>query len=225
LKSVSEIETPAREIKTGIHVMGNQQNMSCVAMGSTIHQRDIRLLRPCRQTSGGAAALDDKKYAWNLGIVGETDGFVHQRDSRAGSGGHCAGSRPPRTGNHACRRDLIFRLYDSIGSFAVLGVAQPGQVVLHGLSEGARWGDRIPTNDGGSTIDRPQCRSGVALGDDFAFVAVRDHLQPCNILREGFLPYILVAGVDTEKVRLNHCRFLSESVLQDGLDNLHIDAE
>ena len=37
--------------------MGNQQNMSCVAMGSTIHQRDIRLLRPGRKTSRGAAAI------------------------------------------------------------------------------------------------------------------------------------------------------------------------
>ena len=205
--------------------MGNQQNMAGVAMGGTIHQRDVRLLRPCRQTRGGAAALDNKKYARNLGIVGEADSFVHQRNPRPGSRGHRAGSGPPSTGNHTCGRDLIFSLNDGIGSFIVFGLAQPGQVILHGFSEGTRWRDGIPTNDRGSAINRPQCGCRVALRNDFPFVAIGDDLQPSDILREAFLLYVLVAGVDTKKVRLDHCGFFSEGVLQHGFDNLHINAE
>src|SRR4029077_15561760 len=39
LESIGEIETPPRKIEARIHIMGNQQDMPGVAMGSPIHQR------------------------------------------------------------------------------------------------------------------------------------------------------------------------------------------
>src|SRR5439155_25307258 len=108
------------------------------------------------------AALNDEKHTRDLSVIGETEGLIHKRQSGPGRGGHRTCSSPASADDHARRSDLVFRLYDSVSFFALLGLAKSRKIILHGFRKSARWSDRIPTNDGGSAIDRPQCRRGGA---------------------------------------------------------------
>ena len=76
LKAVGVIETLAREVKTRIHVMGNQDNMAGIAMGGAIHQRNIGLLGARRQPGGRSAALDINDHQRDLGHHAPADAFT-----------------------------------------------------------------------------------------------------------------------------------------------------
>ena len=54
----------------------------------------------------------------NLGVIGEAEEFLHQRDAGAGRRGEGARAVPAGADHHADGGDLVFRLHD--GEFVLL---------------------------------------------------------------------------------------------------------
>ena len=82
-------------------------------------EADVALRGARRQAGGRPHALDVQDDAGNFDVVAKADELGHQRNARAGGGGHGARARPSRAQRHADGGEFVFRLNDSEGRLAV----------------------------------------------------------------------------------------------------------
>src|SRR4029453_3630809 len=109
--------------------------MSSITVRGAVHERDIGLLGSSRQPSRWTATLNNEEDRRDFSVIGEATRLVHERDSGPRSRSHGPRTGPAGANDHSHGGDLIFGLDNGVGLFAVFGLAQSGQVVLHGFRQ------------------------------------------------------------------------------------------
>ena len=84
--------------------------------------QQVALLRARGHAGGGPDALDIDDHRRNLGVIGEPQQLIHQRDARAGGGGERARAVPGGADHHADGGQFVFRLQMSVVVLAGLRV-------------------------------------------------------------------------------------------------------
>jgi hypothetical protein len=129
LKSFRQIEGIHGHVEAFRYAAGQQHDVLRVAVRAVDDRKDVRLLRTGRQPGAGPDARDIEDHDRNLGVVGQSDEFVHQRDAGTCRRSHRPRTRPARADSHADCGEFIFSLDDRIRRLAVLFVAVLRHVV------------------------------------------------------------------------------------------------
>ena len=164
LELLGQVEGLLEELVALEDRAGEQHRMAGVAVGEGVGKAHIALHGSGGQAGGWAHPLDVDEDRGDLSVVAEPDELRHQRDPRAGGGGHGPGAGPARPQHHSRRRQLVLRLDGRDPPFATLrvdavAVGQTDQV----LGQRGTGGDRIPGENGAAAHDRPQRRGLVAF--------------------------------------------------------------
>ena len=80
--------------------------------------QNVRLLRARRHAGRRAAALNVEHDGRDLGEIGETEEFLHQRDARPRRRRESARAIPAGADRHADRRDFVLGLDDRVAFFS-----------------------------------------------------------------------------------------------------------
>ena len=84
----------------------------------------VALLRARRHAGGRARALHVEDHRRHLGVVGQADELVHQRDAGTRGGCERAGTGPAGADHHADGGELVLRLEDRVA--VLLASRDPG---------------------------------------------------------------------------------------------------
>ena len=176
--------------------------------------QNIALLRPRRHTGGGTDTLHINNHGRNLGVVSQTQQFVHQRNARTRRGGERTSSVPRSPDHHPDSGQFVFRLQEHVVAgtrfrvFAVL--VGEGLEVIH-YRRGR--GNRIPGRHGRAAINAAQSRRGVAINQDLVFIAI--HRLQMERQREGVVfPNVIAAQLQSLHIRFPHALFLAVLLFQ-----------
>ena len=137
-------------------------------MRETCRRENVALRGARGQAGGGPDALDVPDHAGDFGVVSQAGKLRHQRNARAGGGGHGARARPTCADHHADGGQLIFRLHDRKSRFAVGADA----VILHVFDQASASEEEgvigIPGHNRDAGEHAAKGRGGVAVNDDLA---------------------------------------------------------
>ena len=139
--------------------------------------RMSRLLGAGGHAGRGPRALHVDDHRRDLGVVGQPDELVHQRDAGTRRRGEGARAVPAGADHHADGGQLVLGLQDAVVLLAGLGILA---VLLAELLEGVHHrggrGDGVPGGHGGARVQAAQGGGGVAVDQDP--VLGRVHLLP-----------------------------------------------
>ena len=147
------------------------KNMGCLV--SPCESSAVVSRSPCcgarGQAGGGADALHVEDHRGNLGVVAQADELRHQRDARAGGGGHGARARPAGAERHADGGQFVFRLHDGVGGLAGFRIdAEALHVADQRFHQRRRGRDGIPGDHRHAGEHAAQRAGRVAVDDDLA---------------------------------------------------------
>ena len=175
LEALGEIESDGCEFEALGRVGRKQQNMFGVAVRGVGAFQQIALLRAGGHAGGGADALHVDDDGGNLGIVGQAEQFIHERDAGAGGGGEGARAVPCRADHHADGGQFVLGLNDDVvvlAGFRIFAVLFAED--FEGVHRGGGGRDGIPGGHCCARVNAAERDRGVAVDQDL--VAVFIHL-------------------------------------------------
>ena len=214
-----------RELEGFARVGRIEADVAGVAVRRIRAHHQIALLGARRHAGGRPRPLDVENHGGHLGVVGEADELVHQRDARAGGRRKRAPAGPARTDHHADGSELVLRLQNR-------KLVLPGLLVdTELLAEAAkrvhqrrRRGDRIPRRDGRTGVDAAERRRRVAV-DQNRILRLVQCLQMDRQRAGQTRVRIFVAEIDGLLVRVHQRRFPAELLSEQGADDVGVDLE
>ncbi len=225
LQALGQIEGIDRHVEAFFRVRREQQHVARVAVRGIGRRHDVALLCPRRHARRGSDALDVEQHRGNLGVVGETDELVHQRNARAAGRREGARTVPGGADHGADGGEFILGLHDQVIVLARLRIDAPLLAeALERIHHRRRRRDRIPRADRRAGIETAECRRGVAIDQD----VIRRPVHALHADRQRtleMLACIVVADLQRLHVRVEQ-RFLAGVTLgQQRAHDVEIDLQ
>ena len=156
-----------RHVEALFRVGGVQAHVPGVAVRGVGGRADVALLRARRHAGGRTDPLHVEHHRRNLGVVGESEELLHQRDAGTGGRGERARAVPVGADHHADGGQFVLGL-DHHEILAPGGRidAQAFAEALERVHQRGGRRDRIPGADRGAGVYAAQSRGGVAVDDD-----------------------------------------------------------
>ena len=225
LQALGQVERLDRHVKAFFGIGRKQQHVTRVAVRGIGAEHDVALLGAGGHAGRRADPLHIEYHAGNLGVIGEAQKFVHERDAGSARGRERACAVPARAEHHADGGQLVLGLDYRIvvlagGGIDPIAVAEP----LEGVHERGRGRDGVPGADGGARIDAAQARGRVAVDHDVAarlVHALDPQRQRTLQMRLG----IVVAETQRPGVRLEELRLLAVALGHQAVDRLEVDIQ
>jgi hypothetical protein len=122
LQPVGEVEGEGAELERFGRILGEQQHVFGVAMGSVGAGDDVALLGAGRHSGRGSCPLHVEQNRRDFREISKTQELRHQRNAGSGSGSERPRAVPGGADDNADRGKLVLALHDGDPAFLAVGI-------------------------------------------------------------------------------------------------------